>query len=217
MTNQPSYHHGDLRQTLLEAACQHLLEYSADSLSLRALARQVGVSQTAPYRHFESKSALFAAIATWGFELMAESLREARDSAAEGDIEEAIERTGLAYVDWALQNPEKYQLFFDSSLVDFGAHESLHEAGGRAFDILLGLVQRGQDQGLFINTMPAEHLAGVLWSSVHGLASLAKKSMAQDLSARQEDAVAKALAAMNLDRERVMALFTNSIKVHPDR
>lgn len=209
-----SYHHGDLRQTLLEAACRHLLANSADSLSLRALARETGVSQTAPYRHFESKNALFAAIATWGFDLMAEALHAARDSAEDGDIADAIKRTGLAYVDWALNNPEKYPLLFDSSLVDFGANEELQAAGGRAFEILLGLVKRGQDQRIFIRSMPAEQLAGTLWSSVHGLASLVQKNMGQDLSAREGEPVVKALTAINLDRAVVMELFVKGIMDH---
>ena len=63
-----SYHHGDLKHTLIKAACQHLAKAGAESLSLRALARDAGVSQTAPYRHFKTKSSLFAAIAATGFD-----------------------------------------------------------------------------------------------------------------------------------------------------
>ena len=59
-----SNHHGDLRLAILKAACEHLRRENSEFLSLQALARGIGVSQTAPYRHFDSKNALFAGIAT---------------------------------------------------------------------------------------------------------------------------------------------------------
>ena len=62
-----SYHHGNLRQELMELAEKHLVEGGVRDLSLRALAREIGVSQTAPYRHFRDKNALLAALATEGF------------------------------------------------------------------------------------------------------------------------------------------------------
>lgn len=164
------YHHGDLRQSLIEAACKHLLESGADTLSLRALAREVGVSQTAPYRHFESKSALFRAIAVYGFELMA-----AETSAVamqhEDDLEQAFVEICLAYVDFAQRNPEKYQLFFDSSLVDFNQSEALVDAGTAAFSVLTRVIERGIEEGVFVDR-PVLEVAGAVWASVHGAASL---------------------------------------------
>ena len=70
------YHHGDLRQAILDCSCEHLLRNSGtDCLSMRAIAREIGVSATAPYRHFESKNALFAGIATLGLEILESQLR----------------------------------------------------------------------------------------------------------------------------------------------
>ena len=164
------YHHGDLRQSLIEAACQHLLESGADTLSLRALARQVGVSQTAPYRHFESKSALFRAIAVHGFELLAAET-SAVASQHEDDLEQAIVEICVAYVDFARRNPEKYQLFFDSSLVDFNQSEALREAGTAAFSVLTNVIEQGIKEGVFVDR-PMLEVAGAIWASVHGAASL---------------------------------------------
>lgn len=207
-----SYHHGDLRQALIEAACTHMRRDGAESLSLRALAREVGVSQTAPYRHFESKNALFAAIATWGFRDMAISLRAARDQHID-DVEEAFVQIGLAYVEWALANPEKYQLFFDSSLLDFSAYEELQLAGAEAFEVLLGLVRRGQEEGVFADHLPAEELAGATWSSVHGMTSLLQKNQPTDkLKGRIDDSVPTALQALALHRREIMELFVNTIR-----
>ncbi len=68
VTTSSNYHHGNLRQELMNRAEQHLLESGSNELSLRALAREIGVSQTAPYRHFRDKNALLAALATEGFQ-----------------------------------------------------------------------------------------------------------------------------------------------------
>ena len=70
-TNQgvnTSYRHGNLPQALMDLAIQHIARAATEKLSLRALARELGVSQTAPYRHFSSKQCLLAAIATQGFD-----------------------------------------------------------------------------------------------------------------------------------------------------
>ncbi len=211
-TPKRAYHHGDLRQSLMDAACRHMREEGVEQLSLRGLAREVGVSQTAPYRHFESKNALFAAIATWGFELMAEHLRQARDQHAE-DVEEAFVEIGVAYVEWALQNPEKYQLFFDSSLVDFSEYIELQIAGTQAFEVLLGLVRRGQEEGVFADHMSAEALAGATWSSVHGMTSLLQKNTPMDkFTGREEQSVPTALGALATNRREIMKLFVNTIR-----
>ena len=78
-----SYHHGNLREALLDTAIERLREGGADNLSLRALARGIGVSQTAPYRHFEDKSELLAAMATNGYRDLLRALREAGDTAGD--------------------------------------------------------------------------------------------------------------------------------------
>jgi AcrR family transcriptional regulator len=221
-----SYHHGDLRQSLIECACDKLREDSADHLSLRALARQAGVSQTAPYRHFETKNALFAAVATYGLSLMTDHLQEARDAYlaharegvnegasenAEEIIEGAVVAVGLAYVEWALANPEKYQLFFDSTLVDYGAHEDLHEAGCDCFEVLLELIRDGIRQGIFLN-QAAEELAATLWASVHGLASLLHSKDAEAMRQHQDAPVVKGMAALSMQRRQVIELFVKSIR-----
>ena len=68
--NLRTYHHGDLRRALLDAAVRHIATDGVDALSLRALARDVGVTHAAPYRHFESKGHLLAAIAEEGFQIL---------------------------------------------------------------------------------------------------------------------------------------------------
>ncbi|MFO7551396.1 MAG: helix-turn-helix domain-containing protein, partial [Haliea sp.] len=72
-----SYHHGNLRAELLDTAVEELETQGVEALSLRALARGIGVSQTAPYRHFSDKGDLLAAMATVGYRRLLSSLREA--------------------------------------------------------------------------------------------------------------------------------------------
>ena len=203
------YHHGDLRQSLIEAACKHLLESGADTLSLRALAREVGVSQTAPYRHFESKSALFRAIAVYGFELMAAEMSTVVTQHEE-DIEQAFVEVGLAYVGFAQRNPEKYQLFFDSSLVDFNQSEALVEAGSAAFSVLTGVIERGIEEGVFVNR-PVLEVAGAVWASVHGAASLVLSKAPAD----NHHIGSPAMTVMNQlseDPRPAIELFLNAIR-----
>jgi len=170
VASNTSYHHGDLRQTLIEAACKQLQVANADALSMRALARDAGVSQAAPFRHFESKTALFAAIATYGFALLAVDLQKAADKFSD-DFEKSFIEVGMAYIHWAQLNPEKYQLFFDSSLVDFSHYKELHDAGEHAFSILIDLIERGVEQDLFVDR-PVLEMAGAMWAGFHGTSSL---------------------------------------------
>jgi len=164
-----TYHHGDLRLAILKAACDHLQRGNAETLSLRALAREIGVSQTAPYRHFESKNALFAGIATWGFQILSGEMQASL--ADQVSPVESFLTLGRCYLDFSREHAEKYQLFFDSSLVDFGVYPRLQEASGVCFDHLLEVIRLGKQQGLFVER-EEEEIAAIIWSGLHGMASL---------------------------------------------
>lgn len=109
MTEKDPYHHGDLRNALLAAAREILDEAGVSGLSLRAVARRAGVSQTAPYRHFKDKAALIAAIATDGFLVLKDTLEAASDEGQEG---EGLHSLGRAYVNFARKNTGLYRLMF---------------------------------------------------------------------------------------------------------
>ncbi len=167
---QKAYHHGDLRQAILEAACGYLREDNADTLSLRAIAREIGVSQTAPYRHFDSRNALFAGIATWGFRILEKRLQASLAQQAESAVDQMIEM-GLVYLQFSVEHFEKYQMFFDSSLVDFDEYPDLQAASSACFDLMLNLIRQGKSEGHY-RDVDEEHLAAVVWSGLHGVASL---------------------------------------------
>ncbi|HIG44079.1 MAG: TetR/AcrR family transcriptional regulator [bacterium] len=204
-----TYHHGDLRQTLIDTAIKHLRESGADTLSLRALARQVGVSQTAPYRHFDSKNALFAAIAVFGLQQLKIELRRARDR-HRGDHAASILHVGLAYIHWATQNPEKYLLLFDSSLVEFGKYPDLLEASNEAFAVLMQTIERGKQADLLIDR-PTHQLAGAFWASVHGASSLLISKTGKQTREEEHDAII-AIKQLAKDPRSTLEFFLNSIR-----
>jgi AcrR family transcriptional regulator len=108
LANKQSYHHGDLRTALIETGLR-LLEANADGeIGLREVARETGVSATAVYRHFPDKSALLAALASEGFEKLAD-VQEAA-GAREKSRDGAFRAIGQAYVYFALANPALFRL-----------------------------------------------------------------------------------------------------------
>jgi len=105
------YHHGDLRRALTLAAERILEREGPQALSLRAVAREAGVSPAAPYHHFKDKSDLLMAIAGAGFEALGEALK----SAVEADKEQRMTTIGCAYVKFARENPALYRVMYDCS------------------------------------------------------------------------------------------------------
>ena len=106
-----SYHHGDLRNALLEAGEQLLVERGAAALSLREVAKLAGVSHAAPYRHFRDKAALLQALAASGFERLQVDIKAAAARIAH-DPELKLVEAGVAYVRLAVRNPALMQLMF---------------------------------------------------------------------------------------------------------
>ena len=105
---KPRYHHGDLRTALIEQGLRDLAGGAAGDLSLRAIARKVGVSATAVYRHFPDKTALIDALSIEGDRLLGEASRRAQESAGGGRM--GFDATGRAYVRFALNHPALFRL-----------------------------------------------------------------------------------------------------------
>ncbi|KFL27824.1 hypothetical protein JP74_05430 [Devosia sp. 17-2-E-8] len=161
-TSEPGgYHHGDLRRALVEAGLSLLTEGGADSLGLREVARAVGVSASAPYRHFENRQALLAAVAREGFLRFAAAL-----DAAGRDVPDAqrLEAMGAAYVGFARENPQLFRLMF-SPEVSKDANSELMSAASTAYRSLAALAGAENPE--------AEREATVAtWALVHGLSVL---------------------------------------------
>jgi AcrR family transcriptional regulator len=157
------------RDRLVDTARAYLDVEGVDGIGLREIARRAGVSHGAPLRHFPTLGALLAAVAADGFRDLYASV-DGAVRAADGD---ALARLGAAahgYVDFARTNPGVFALMFRRDLCDVTDPDYL-TTGGMAFGQLVGLVADAQACGLRPD-VPAPELAGVVWATVHGLASL---------------------------------------------
>ena len=152
-----AYHHGDLRNGLLDAARAILEEESLAALTLRAVARRAGVSHAAPYRHFPNHEALLVELSIEGFEELRESLVEA--AKAQGSEPDKIANIGAAYMRFVAQRPALARLMFGSQLPNRDQFPAL---GLKADSI-------GQEIG---NALHDSALGLAVWSAVHGLAML---------------------------------------------
>ena len=173
--SRDTYHHGDLKRALTDAALQLVQEKGPKGFTLREVARRAGVSAAAPYRHFADKAQLLAAAATQGFVQLHETLDAT--AAATTDLTEQVLAMGRAYVRWAVTHPDYYQVMFGSELDKTESPEVL-TAGLRAFADLLDAIVRCQNAKLLPAGDPLE-IAGPIWSLLHGVSML---TIGSDLS-----------------------------------
>ena len=152
------YHHGVLRATLMREALRVIERDGVEGVSLRALAREAGVSHSAPNHHFGSRTGLLTAIATEGFVELARRLEH----------ESEFLEVGVAYVRFAVERPAHFAVMFRLDLLDLDDAE-LDDAQQRAFAVLRGGVDLMAAQGS-VGDAAAAVVAG--WSLVHGLGAL---------------------------------------------
>ena len=174
MVAERPYHHGNLKAALLEAALGLIAEAGPAAFTLREVARRAGISHNAPYRHFREKDELLAAVATEGFERLAEALGTPGQLTRTRRAKPALHRfqaSGLAYVRFALRSPEHLQVMFDWPL-DLDRYPELCASSKRAFGVLGELVEAAQREGSLPGGDPLA-LACIAWSLVHGVAKLA--------------------------------------------
>ena len=164
------YHHGDLRQEILCAACDLLEQETIASLSFRQVAKKVGVSHTAPYRHFKDKESLLASIAGVGFQQLSTRLIEAV-AANINDPAAQLKAAAHGYVKMAMSHPQCTQLMFGGILPCDDTYPDVVDSGDSAFAGLKTIIQQGQANGVF-KQGDIETLALTAWSSIHGLALL---------------------------------------------
>jgi AcrR family transcriptional regulator len=164
------YHHGHLRVTLVEEAARLAAARGLDAVTLRAVARQAGVSHAAPYHHFADKAAMMEAVAEEGFRRldrrMADSLR-----GAPADPYERLRRMGMAYIRFAVANPHFYGVMFKPGRHRAGAEATPDAPSTRAFQRLLDAVAACRASAGDPDADPTLW-ALVAWTVTHGLSSL---------------------------------------------
>jgi AcrR family transcriptional regulator len=176
MATARSYHHGNLRSALLESAERTLARRGVSELSLRELAREVGVSHAAPRRHFADKQALLDALAEDGFGRLGAEI-EAAMAAAGDSLGDQLAAFARAYVRFATDHAALLELMFAGKYRE-GA-DSLHEAADRAFAAPLALFATAQASGQVVPGDP-ERVGVIALATLHGLASLANNGMLGD-------------------------------------
>ncbi len=199
-----AYHHGDLPATLMALALEHIALAGTEKLSLRALAREAGVSATAPYKHFPTKRCLLAALATQGFRSLGAAT--SRVQVAGNALEDAFVEMGLAYIRFATENPTAYQIMFGTVIEDFSEYPELSEAAEQSFSPLRHLIDLALARRPGWDMTP-ELLGGMIWSTVHGMASLlifaaSRLDMDKALSRRPN----QAMAALIQEQERALRI-----------
>jgi len=165
-----AYHHGDLRRVLVDKATQLVQSEGHPSITVRQVARHIGVSNTAAHYHFHTREALLAAVATRGFEEMTAVLEGAMAKAI--DARSRLGRLGEAYVRHALERGRLYQLMFSAETATRDIYPELRSASDGMFALLVDAIREGQETGLVRGGAPVD-AALVAWSAAHGFASLA--------------------------------------------
>jgi AcrR family transcriptional regulator len=164
------YHHGNLREALVEAALDLIAEKGPAGFTFAEAARHAGVSPAAPYRHFRDRDALMADVAKRGFERFEQQLADAWDE-GRPTPQTAFDRLGRAYLGFARTEPAYFSAMFEAGL-SMTEHRELQEAGDSAFSVL-----RGACEALVVGMPaakrpPAMMMALHIWSLSHGIASL---------------------------------------------
>ncbi len=164
------YHHGNLREALIDAALELISEKGPAGFTFADAARGAGVSPAAPYRHFRDRDALMADIAKRGFEALATDLSAAAKDGTPNPVAK-VERIGQAYIDFARREPALFSTMFESGLAPSEAPE-VKAAEDRAFNVLLEACKAISNGAKTIQRPPPMMMALHLFSIAHGIAAL---------------------------------------------
>lgn len=173
-TETSTYHHGDLKACLMDLARQRVLAQGPETVSLRDISREAGVSHAAAYRHFPTKEALLAVVATQGFEELTATCQAACNPHSDAPLEQ-LQACGLAYVTFGRRNARLLDLMFGEAgqwLENKDEDSPRSRAASELFGVLLGVVVAGQACGVMVKNEPRT-VAWGCWALVHGCATLA--------------------------------------------
>lgn len=164
--NRP-YHHGDLRRALVDAARRILESEGPSALSLRAVAREAGVSPAAPYHHFKDKGELLDAVAHVGWDMLGDAMRESRTRAE--NARQLMTEIGVAYIQFAQQHPALYRVMYDASRDKVALPE-----GMKAEDSAYCMVQDAlrEAAGPEVSELDVELATIAAWCAAHGLGEM---------------------------------------------
>jgi AcrR family transcriptional regulator len=163
------YHHGDLRDALIQAALRQVDRGGPEAISIKALAKELGVSQPAPYRHFADREALLAAVTAEAFRQFTAMLREAM---AKPPMKSKLSLLAQATLDFGLRRNGVYRLMFASRTMSCATRGSeLHNAAMETFDLVLEALEAPA-----VGYLRERH-ALKIWAALHGVVMLAEQGL----------------------------------------
>jgi AcrR family transcriptional regulator len=166
-----TYHHGDLKNGLLEAALEIIAESGSETFTLREAARRLGVNHRAVYRHFADKTTLLAAVAEQGFAALTETGQKEMARYPESDVEARLLALARGYLKFSIDHPGHFRVMFGPRLNEDGRFPSLEATVSLAFRMLRAEITRGVE----LRTFPEQNTVDAtvsMWSAMHGFATL---------------------------------------------
>lgn len=159
------YHHGQLREALIESAQQLLHTEGIEALSLRTLAKSAGVTQAAPYSHFRDKDDLLATVAEAGFQRLA--LQMAEDATGLKDTSTRVRALMTSYIRFACDNKALFRLMFGREVADMKKYPTLAMTAGKSYSLISAALAKREG-----DTADTPILSVAVWSLCHGLTTL---------------------------------------------
>lgn len=200
-----SYHHGDLRAALLSTALEIIAEQGPQGLTIREVARRVGVSHTAPYRHFADKDEMLVAVVEQGFSLMRDTMQAGKAAAATDPISQ-FAAAGSAYIEFALQHPAYYRIMYSGNLLFNAGQEALQHTSADTFRELVEDVRTCQQLNLIRPGDPAQQALAIL-ATVHGFVTLVNDGRVEALLGEEY--------SVDEMRDTVMAAIFQGVGIEP--
>ena len=162
-----TYHHGNLKKELIKIACKLCERDGYTKLSIRSLAKESKVSQTAPYRHFKTKEDLYDAITKEGFDKLNKEMLSIKAKNPKNYLIDC----GKSYIDFGLKNANTYDLMFGTAVGNYADYPELSESANNLFQILLSNFKKLSND----NDETVAFKCITLWSMVHGLVGIIRK------------------------------------------
>ena len=163
-----NYHHGNLKEELISCASAMCERDGYTKLSIRSLAKESNVSQTAPYRHFKTKQDLYAAVATDGFNKLSKAIHVDADKKV---TKKQLVEMASKYIEFGLKNANTYDLMFGTAVGNFAAYPELLESANSSYDNFRSSFSKLANDGDEVIAFKCI----TLWSMVHGLVGILRK------------------------------------------
>lgn len=165
-----TYHHGDLKNALIQAGVEILSKDGIEALSLRKVAQRAGVSHNAPYSHFPDKQSLIAAISTEGFKQLYDEL-DAVITSHMHDPKQQLQEGAWTYVQFAMNHADTFKIMFSGVLEKEKDYPAFVEISQKTFQRVVDVTRACQQAGILQASSP-EMMAVAVWGQVHGIVSL---------------------------------------------